>query len=401
MAEADHQTTEQDDSSGGRLIFGRAGLIGAATVLALTTWWGPASLALMASAWLMVGLVCRLWSRLALTRLTCQRRLSRTRAFPGETVELTVTVDNAKLLPLTWLVFEDRLDPELKTLIHALPDDGDMPDRLRLQTALGWYARLDWSRSMEVRRRGWFRLGPAWITSGDPFGLLPRSRKAAPAGELIVYPQLMDLDRNLLPARHALGEEPSPFSLHRDPVLTVGLNRYGPGTPFNHIHWKASARSRELLVRVFEPASRLEVLLLLDGSGFEPGGKDFETAVSLTASLAQLLIDQGRPVGLATNAPFRGGPGLTSIGQGSGDSQLMTILETLAGVESDPGSAEVELFRSGAAQAPPGAALVVIASPLTPGLEAGLDELARRGRRPRLIFVDGGRIAEANGREAA
>jgi hypothetical protein len=48
------------------------------------------------------------WNELSLFGLHYERRLSETRAFLGETIELTLVVRNQKFFPLTWLDVVDR-----------------------------------------------------------------------------------------------------------------------------------------------------------------------------------------------------------------------------------------------------------------------------------------------------
>ena len=50
----------------------------------------------------------RWWSDRVLRDVTYRRRIARKRAFPGETVDIEVQVENAKLLPVPWLRVEDE-----------------------------------------------------------------------------------------------------------------------------------------------------------------------------------------------------------------------------------------------------------------------------------------------------
>ena len=48
------------------------------------------------------------WNRRSLDGVEYQRTLSERRAFPGEVLELTLSIANQKLLPLGWLAIEDQ-----------------------------------------------------------------------------------------------------------------------------------------------------------------------------------------------------------------------------------------------------------------------------------------------------
>src|SRR5512136_1304774 len=60
------------------------------------------------------------WNRIALWLVEYDRALSEHRVFVGETIDLSVSVTNKKLLPLAWVKIDDqfpaRLTPENKTL---------------------------------------------------------------------------------------------------------------------------------------------------------------------------------------------------------------------------------------------------------------------------------------------
>src|SRR6266702_5557493 len=55
-----------------------------------------------------IGIVPELWYRFALRNLVIRQWVSQKRAFFGEAVMLSISVENQKLLPLPWLEAEDE-----------------------------------------------------------------------------------------------------------------------------------------------------------------------------------------------------------------------------------------------------------------------------------------------------
>jgi len=51
----------------------------------------------------------KLWSRLSLAGVSCQRLFSEQSAFPGEHIELRLRVVNRKLPPLPWIQVDDEI----------------------------------------------------------------------------------------------------------------------------------------------------------------------------------------------------------------------------------------------------------------------------------------------------
>src|SRR6266704_3559973 len=71
---------------------------------------------------LVIGIVPELWYRYALRDLVIRQWISQKRAFFGETVTLSISVENQKLLPLPWLEVEAEIPIQLPLLTgRALP----------------------------------------------------------------------------------------------------------------------------------------------------------------------------------------------------------------------------------------------------------------------------------------
>jgi uncharacterized protein (DUF58 family) len=112
-----------------------------------------------------------------------------------------------------------------------------------------------------------------------------------------------------------------------------------PGDPLNHISWNATARRGMMMVKEFEPDPTADIVVLVDlnDSSLRPvvGGQpgEFrvvldtteEYAVSISASLAERGLADGRKVGLVVNRsmPIR-------ILPDSSQRQWLRIFETLA-----------------------------------------------------------------------
>ena len=85
------------------------------------------------------------WNSRALRGVSYVRRTTRTRAFPGETLEIDIQVENAKFLPVAWLRVEDTW-PEKRNRYGRfetrLPGAGSMRDQgnERAIGVSGWHA---------------------------------------------------------------------------------------------------------------------------------------------------------------------------------------------------------------------------------------------------------------------
>lgn len=135
--------------------------------------------------------------------------------------------------------------------------------------------------------RGTISLGPLVAELRDPLGLLSRSRTVAgidtvvvaPRAHLVAMPELGSgpLGRHLLAQARRLG----PGEFH-------SLREYAVGDEPRSIHWRASARSDDLLVKqhAVEGLRRMLVVLDADSASYADPAS-FERAVTVAASLVR------------------------------------------------------------------------------------------------------------------
>ena len=365
-------------------IFRRRGLMAAGAVMFASVWVGLTGPAVLAGLILAVGVVARTWSGLSLKRILFGRTLSAARAFPGDSIDLKLEVENRKPLPLARLEIDQALDRNLAVQGVELRRKAGEDAHLRLATPLLWYRKAVWPVVLECRRRGLYALAPAGIASSDIFGLVPSFGAVGEREEIIVYPRVYPLSRSVLPTVHPQGETKAETRIFEDPTRTIGLRRYTPEVPFKHIHWKASARHRTLQAKVFEPTTSLKTALFLEAEWFEglkaPCGEvHFELALSLLASLARHLIDQGHPVGFLSNAVSAGGADQVRLWPAGGLDRLTLILEHMARLQPRSGPPFARFFESVQASLPWGATLVVATARLTDELRARLEYLGTAG----------------------
>jgi uncharacterized protein (DUF58 family) len=195
--------------------------------------------------------------------------------------------------------------------------------------------------------------------TGDLFGLYRERQGQVPASYFTVYPRIVPLNQLGLPSRLPFGTIASQQRLFADPARPLGVRDYQSGDSLRQINWKASAHTRHLLVRTFQPAISLETAVLLNLNNEEYQRRTrldaIEWAIEVAASLAAHLIEQRQAVGLISNGadPLQGelNPNFdeasgrlqrdqaqnataSPISPRTGRSQLMRLLEQLARLEA-------------------------------------------------------------------
>ena len=294
-------------------------------------------LALLAFLILLVVSAAKIWSSMSLYRVRCKISVNKQRMFPGETLVLETSVENAKLLPVRL-----RIQWSLDSAFRRVGGDEHV---LRQEVGLLWYqqAQLQWD--LVARRRGVYRIGPDCIRAGDLLGFFEEEKRSQDSISILVYPQLVRLKSICLPMRDLFGV-PGAKSPVKDPVYILGTRDYQPSRPSRHIHWKASARHLRLQEKVFEPSEQEKVILALEVGSFEKMTvkEAFERTLEVIASLAVQLQDKGCAVGLATNGSLTGG-GIAVLPATRAPGQLPAILETLARLQAAQNGAIEPILR--------------------------------------------------------
>ena len=217
--------------------------------------------------------------------VTTERPLDRLQE--GQTYTERVTVRNLSWMTKLWLEVEDP---------------SNMPGHVGRQIiTLGPRESRTWRISSVCRRRGLFSIGPVRITTGDPFGFFKYTRVYGRPANILVYPQATELPNFYVPPANLPGEGRFRKRTHYVTPNASGVRPYEWGDSFNRIHWPSTARTGELMVKLFEldPASDIWIILDLDksvhiGSGDE-GTEEF--AVQIAASIARYFLVANRSVG--------------------------------------------------------------------------------------------------------
>lgn len=153
-------------------------------------------------------------------------------------------------------------------------------------------------------RRGLFELGPVEARHTDPFGLAERHSRLGSTARLTVTPAAVPLAASVLSGvRGAEGSVAARIQSNPsdDDVMT---REYRHGDPMRRVHWAATARHGELMVRQEESAVSPEATLVVDlrrpafplPGHEDPEGHDspaFEWAVTAVMSIAAHLNELG------------------------------------------------------------------------------------------------------------
>jgi uncharacterized protein (DUF58 family) len=334
----------------------------------------------------------------------------------GEDANVEVTLTNKRGWPIPWIFLED-LHP------RDFPRDGDNSHLAVLMPGRSITLRYN----LQCPRRGYHRVGPLLLESGDLFGLQKRFKTGEQQDYVSVLPTVAYIDTFAISTKRPMGPVKITNRIYQDPTRIAGVREYIAGDPLSQIHWKVSARMGELHTKVLESTSVLGATLVLDlhDDSFMPEKKERRTelAITVTASLAYLLQMSGEQVGMLTNARdaaevaqyevaaqqalSRGDAADAVIGEGESTRinplhvptrrspiQAQVIIENLARVLPSHGLDINRVLMEEFAGLPRDAALLPVVPQVTDTLALTLAEMKLNGFAVTVFLIDAGRHYE-------
>ncbi len=314
-------------------------LISSVTSLLAANWWALGQLNYI--GWLLIGLLvfASLYVAIGHARVDVERRFGPPLLHAGAPLTVTMTLRHRSSVPSMESTWSDQLPTEF--VGRARGELAAMgPGQASTCDYQGW-----------VTVRGVHRIGPLAITMRDPFGLIERQHRCGEPTEVLVLPKMIGLPT--LAASLAAAKGLAGAAQHRaGPGVDDLIARlYVPGDEMRHLHWKATARRGQLMVRQVEHADDSSITVVLNADAASYGRRRgaaraeneklpaFEWAVIQTASMCASIVDSGYELSLVSvGEPLGEGSGV------SGESRsIEDILVDLAHIKP--------AHRSGAAPA--------------------------------------------------
>lgn len=341
--------------------------------------------------------VSRLWARLAFVEVDYHCLPSSNRLMEGDIIDLQLTIENRKPLPLPWLSFSEFIPDGLE--IEGLGKGDQNPfavNEIRETLSLGPYERVKIRHRLRATRRGQYAFGPTQIVSSDIFGFY-ETRLDTPKRprHLVVYPRTVPMPDFDLQSLRPIGDTWTRSRQVEDPTRPSGLREYRSGDSLRRIDWKATARHDAVFVRTYDASVSQRVVILLECDTTDAVWRTqpavLEAAVVAAASVAARSIELGFAVGIVCNDNLSSRLSTPVVAPGAGPNQLAALMSTLAGVNAlTRCSLEQMVARHGPEAMPFGATLVYVAGYFRPSTVAFVSDLGRRGHRAMELYVGEG-----------
>ncbi len=244
-------------------------------------------------------ILTRTLSSIWIQGLTSTRYVQEKQLEIGDSVQISVTVNNNLPFTIPWVLMEEE---------GPVDDLTCSPPRLKLKgsrlslESLKPKSNHGFNYEAKFSAPGYYPLGPVQVETGDVFGLHQRHRTLGKRDGILVLPKIIPIQRNQWESNRALGETSITHRLFEDPARYSGIRPYQAGDPLNRIHWRATARTGHLQTRIFDPTCIQGATIVIDFhlESFE-GAKaiaESQLLVTTAASLAHAFHEKGEQVGL-------------------------------------------------------------------------------------------------------
>jgi uncharacterized protein (DUF58 family) len=293
----------------------------------------PAGLALGALL-LLVPILGAISVRRSRFVLGSSRVVSPTQFPVGTEAEVVLTVENGSRLASGVLLLQDKVPEALsestRVLLDRVPPNAQRSERYQI---VG-------------RQRGRARIGPLAVTVTDPFGTAILTRHFTETNPVLVTPLIVALDKagaSLSPGGRGETLFRSLAARGDDDVLP---REHRAGDDMRRIHWRATARYGDLMVRREEQAWHSSMVVILDNRASAHQGSGvastFEWAVSAAASVAMHYVQLGWRVTVVTASGAVLGD-TQSSGGGDAESLLHAFSDVRLGAEAMAHTLSIDL----------------------------------------------------------
>jgi len=283
---------------------------------------------------LSVMLVRYVYRRLCFKDLSVLLYFSEPTATEGDVLTLSTVLSNAKWLPLPWISVKFQVS---RYLHFSDMENFQMSDdyyRNDLYNIL-MYQKITRRLEFKCIKRGYYRLKNLDITGWDIFMDKKYVQSFDCDATITVYPANMEVPEVDELFTRINGNIKAQRFIHPDPFTFRGIREYAPQDPIKAVNFKASAKTQDLMVNLWDFSVSRQVILFLNLQKQSVWHNELidERAIKVVASLAERLAALHIPVRFITN-----GTGIVTgkgvdLPEGTGQLHRDLILEALAHID--------------------------------------------------------------------
>lgn len=223
-------------------------------------------------------------------------------ALEGKDAYLTETITNQKwlFLPVLQVGFQMH-----RNLWFADGENASVSDHCYKRDifSVGSYQKITRTIPFHCTKRGYYELKNVELVTRTPLMTRKLYETLSRPDFFYVYPGLVEEHLLDFAFQKVMGSVLTRKNLYEDPFEFRGIREYCVTDPMSRINWKASARTDQWMVNLYDSTAAQEVVLLLDveDETVWKYHKLHEEGIRLAASMAARCVQNSIPVGIRTN----------------------------------------------------------------------------------------------------
>ncbi len=256
---------------------------------------------------------------------TVKRIMPNNRGFENSLATVTARVENRSIFASFLVQMEDRFPPSghERQLVNM---------RLPVMPNVSYMVPLEFHCTS---KRGRYTIGPLRLVAYDLFGFYTLVAADEQQYDFFVYPPpfaLIDFPLQGIASRFSFGTYTNPRI--GNGLEFASIREYRDFDDTRRIHWPATARTGQLMLKEFEQTGAVRVTLFFDLSKASVAGIGrhctSEYAIKIAGSIARYALDEGHQVQLLAE-----GDRLVYLPLGSGSWHFTSVMQELARVRAD------------------------------------------------------------------
>ncbi len=252
-------------------------------------------------------------------------------AIEGDEMAMNIVVVNNKVLPLPLVYIKFQVS---KYLLFKDQDNASITDdyyRNDLFSIL-MYQKITRKLPFLCGKRGYYTVKSFDVVSNNLFANQKFAVNIKNNEFIYVYPKLVSIEELDIQFKKQMGDIISKRRLMEDPFEFRGIREYQPYDAMKTVNFKASARTGELMVNVFDYTFSQEVIVFLNVQKEKEWVDElfFERSISIAATLCSQYIDKGFHVKFVSNARDVFYNEEIVVEFGAGNNHTNTILNSMA-----------------------------------------------------------------------
>lgn len=235
-------------------------------------------------------------------KLSADACFSEKQATEGDMIDLTITVENCKILPIITIKTNLEVDRGLEFQDQSNLAISDKNYRSEIFSMRG-YERVQRDIQLFCAKRGYYRIDHMDFVGNDLFYSHRFLGSQKVDSTICIYPGKADARQLMVATQKMTGETVVPRSDCDDPFTFRGIRQYQSFDSIRDINWKASAKTGDLRVNIHDFTADQEIAILLDtewDSLLRPDNL-LEESIRIAASMADEFIGKGVMTSMCTN----------------------------------------------------------------------------------------------------